>query len=378
MRGKRRTAGTPLFTMAGFDVSMNFSWLVIAFLVTWTLAAGVFPGKYPDLSTYMYWIMGAACSVGLLFSIVLHEFSHSMVARRFGMPIGGITLFVFGGIARMESSPPSPKAEALMALAGPVSSVVIGGVLFGVHQLTKGFLPTPATGILEYLALINLILAAFNLIPAFPLDGGRVLRAILWSWKKSIRKATRIASTTGRVFSYILIGLGMLALLAGNLITGIWWGLIGLFIGSSAKRSYRQMLLRRELEGETVSRFMEREPITVPPDITVEELLEDYVYRHYKKMFPVADNGELKGCISTEEIKHVPEKERDTTTVEEIASLCSDSNTIRPDRDAAEALSRMHRNGTGRLVVSDNGRVKGIITLRDLLQLLSLKIDLEE
>ncbi|OPL19647.1 MAG: hypothetical protein AVO35_09995 [Candidatus Aegiribacteria sp. MLS_C] len=357
---------------------MDLSWLVIAFLVTWTLASGVFPSEYPSLSPLDYLGMGIACSVGLLLSIVVHEFSHSIVARRFGLPIGGITLFIFGGIAHMESQPRGPRAEAMMALAGPLSSILLGGAFLGLHYIIGGNAPLQLRGVIRYLALINLVLAGFNLIPAFPMDGGRVLRALLWAWKKDIRKATRIASTTGRVFSYILIGLGMLALLSGNLITGIWWGLIGLFIGSAARRSYRQMVLRQELSGEPVRRFMQADPITVPPDITISTLLDDFVYRYYKKMFPVASNGTLVGCISTAEIKEVREKERDSTTVGDVMSPCDGSNTIAPDEDASRALSVMSSRGISRMVVADEGRVVGVITLKDLLQLLSLKIDLEE
>lgn len=375
---KKTHGGTNLFRLAGFQVSMDLSWLVIAFLVTWTLAAGVFPGKYPDLAPGMYWLMGIACSIGLLISIVLHEFSHSIVARKHGMPIGGITLFVFGGMAHMESEPPGPKEEALMALAGPASSIVIGGALYGIHALLQGRIPVPAAGVLQYLALINLVLAAFNLLPAFPLDGGRVLRAGIWARTKSMKKATRIASNFGRGLSWILIGLGMLALLLGNLITGIWWGFIGLFIGGAAKQSYRQLILKQELEGEPVRRFMEQDPITVPEDTTVEELLKNYVYRHYKKMFPVTRDDRMTGCITTREIKTVPEKERSTTSVGDIAAPCGPSNTIGPDEDASRALSIMNSSGISRLVVAENGRVVGVITLKDLLQLLALKIDLEE
>ena len=367
-----------LFTMAGFRVGVDLSWLVIAFLVTWTLATGVFPGQYPSLDHATYWIMGVVCALGLLVSIVLHELSHSLVARRFGMPIGGITLFVFGGIAQMEDQPPGPRAEALMAVAGPVSSALIGAVLLWLHSVAAESIPLPAAGVLHYLGLINLILAAFNMLPAFPLDGGRLLRAGLWAWKGDVRKATRIASRAGRIFGYVLIGLGMLALLAGNLITGIWWGLLGLFIAGAARSSYRQLLLRRELEGEKVRDFMETQPITVPSETTVEELLRRYVYRHYKKMYPVVDGGSLLGCVTTEEIKRVPEELRSKRTVGEIARRCSRENTIGPDEDAMLALSRMREGGSSRLVVSDNGRPVGVIALKDLLELLALKIDLEE
>ncbi|MBD3370287.1 CBS domain-containing protein [Candidatus Fermentibacteria bacterium] len=369
---------TDLFRLAGFQVSMDLSWLVIAFLVTWTLAAGVFPNQYPELRTGVYWMMGIACAVGLLLSIVFHELSHSLVARRFGMPIGGITLFVFGGIAQMESEPPSPKAEALMALAGPASSILIGGALYGIHALLGSGVPVTIRGVVNYLALINLALAAFNLVPAFPLDGGRVLRAGLWAWKKSMRKATRLASNVGRYFSYVLIAMGMLALLGGNFIAGIWWGLIGLFLGGAARSAYRQMLLRRELEGELVRDFMEDRPINVPSTATVEELLQGYVYRYYKKMFPVVENGKLLGCVTTEEIKKVPMERRDSLTVGEITQRCSEANTIGPDEDATKALSRMSGSGVSRLVVEKDGVPVGVITLKDLLQLLALKVDLEE
>ncbi len=376
---RRASRGTHLFTLAGFRVSMDLSWLVIAFLVTWTLAAGIFPDRYPNLSTGAYWAMGIGCAVGLLVSIVLHELSHSLVARRFGMPIGGITLFVFGGIAQMEDQPPHPRAEALMAIAGPVSSAIIGGVLLGLHGLAGSAMPTPLAGAVHYLGLINLVLAAFNTLPAFPLDGGRLLRAGLWAWKKSMRKATRTASRIGRIFSYVLIALGMLALLSGSFIAGIWWGLIGLFLNGAAKSSYRQMLLRRELEGEPVRKFMEDRPITVPASATVAELLGEYVFRHYKKMFPVVEeDGGLLGCVTTEEIKHVPEEQRGTRKVGEIADRCSGENTIGPDEDATSALSRMSGSGKSRLVVAEDGRPVGVITLKDLLLLLSLKIDLEE
>lgn len=374
-----RRHGTHLFTLAGFRVGMDLSWLIIAFLVMWTLASGVFPGQYPGLSSSTYWFMGIACAAGLLMSIVLHELSHSLVARRFGMPIGGITLFVFGGIAQMEQQPPSPGAEARMAIAGPLASVLIGGVLYGLHSLAGSSMPVPLAGVVRYLGLINLVLAGFNLVPAFPLDGGRLLRAALWKAKHSVRRATRISSNVGRYFGYLLIGLGMLALLAGNLITGIWWGLIGLFIAGAARSSYRQLLLRRELEGEPVSRFMEDSPLTVPADTTVEELLRDYVYRHYKKMFPVTDrDGGLVGCVSTEEIKHVPEDQRGMKTAGQIALRCNEETTIAPDEDATKALARMKSGQRSRLVVAENGRPVGVITLKDLLWLLAMKVDLEE
>jgi Zn-dependent protease len=274
-----------LFKLLGFEVRIDLSWIIIVVLIIWSLSVGLFPYQYKNLSKQTYWLMGALGALGLFLSIIFHEFAHSLVARRFGMPMKGITLFIFGGVAEMGEEPPSAKAEFMMAIVGPLSSIMIGLILYGISALgTQSRWPDPVNGVLRYLAMINGILAGFNLLPAFPLDGGRVLRSILWGVKRNLRWATRISSQIGSAFSFLLIILAVFQLFRGNFIGAMWWFLIGMFLRGAAKMSYQQLLTRNALEGEPVSRFMRSDPITVPPSITVQQLVEDYIYLYVTKL----------------------------------------------------------------------------------------------
>lgn len=369
--------GIKLIKLFGFEVKIDFSWLILGLLITWTLAQGLFPHFYEGLSTTTYWLMGVAGALGLLVSIVFHELWHSLIARKFGLPMKSITLFVFGGVAEMNEEPPSPKAEFFMAVAGPISSIVLGLGLLGITFLgdSAGW-PQPITGVLNYLAILNLILAGFNLIPAFPLDGGRVLRSILWGWKDNLKWATQLSSKIGGAFGIALIVLGVIEVVTGNFIGGIWMALIGLFIRGASRSAYQQMLLRQSLEGEKVSRFMKSDPVTVPPSLSVEDLVEDYIYKHHYKMYPVVDEGKLTGCVTINQVKNIPREERDQHKVKELAQSCSEENTISPDQDAMKALSSMKKNNVSRLMVVKDGELKGVISLKDMMGLLSMKIDL--
>jgi Zn-dependent protease/CBS domain-containing protein len=375
MFGKRVT----LFTLLGFAVRADISWLIIAVLVTWSLAEGFFPRYYQGLSRGMYWGMGAAGMLGLFTSIVVHELAHSLVARRYGLPIKGITLFIFGGVAEMDEEPPSARAEWLMAIAGPIVSLLLALGCSGLATVGKSSAwPEPVTGVLGYLGFINRIVAIFNLIPAFPLDGGRVLRAALWAWKGSLHRATRIASRLGKGCSLLLILYGVLTMLRGNVFGGMWMFLIGTFLGHAATMSYQQLLARQALEGEPVHRFMEPNPVTVPPTLTVEELVEGYIYTYHFKMFPVVDRGRLVGCVSTREVQQLPRQAWKQRTVADLLQPCSPTNTIGPHEDALKALATMNQTQTSRLMVVDAGRLVGVITLKDLLEFLALKVELEE
>jgi Zn-dependent protease/CBS domain-containing protein len=366
-----------LFSLFGFAVSIDLSWIIIAVLVTWSLAEGVFPRYLHGLSTGTYWWMGAVGAVGLFASIIVHELFHSLVARRFGLQMRGITLFVFGGVAEMEDEPPSAKAEFAMSIAGPVTSIVVGLIFLGSYWLGNGASwSNPARGIVVYLGAINLILAAFNLIPAFPLDGGRVLRSALWQWKGSIRWATRVASRFGSGFGIVLIVLGVIYFIRGDFIGGVWFALIGLFIRRASQMSYQRVLIRKALEGETVGKFMKRDPITVPPDITIDDLVDNYVYKHHFKMYPVTRGSDLLGCITTKEIKEIPRDRWKDQRVSDVAAACSPDNSISPDADAIKALSQMGASGKSRLMVIENGHLAGLITLKDLLRFLTVKMDL--
>jgi Zn-dependent protease/CBS domain-containing protein len=375
MFGKR----IPLFRLFGFEIRADASWFIILALLTWTLSSGSFRLRYPGLSGGEYWIMGISGALTLFASVVVHELFHSLVARRYGLPMKGITLFIFGGIAEMEDEPPSAKAEFLMAIAGPAASVLIGAVFYALFWLLRPALPIPALAVLEYLYGINWLLAAFNLIPAFPLDGGRVLRSALWShWKSDLPKATRIASSIGSGFGVLLIAFGIFRLFMADFTGAIWWFLIGMFLRSASQASYQQVLMKTVLEGEPIERFMKTDPVTVSPDIPVATLVEDFVYRHHHKMFPVvADSDSLLGCVTTDEIRNLPREEWTHRTVKEITRPCSEENTALPGTDARQALSRMTKNGISRMMVVKNNHLMGIISLKDLLGFLSTKLEIE-
>ena len=322
--------------------------------------------------------MGFAGMVGLFVSIVLHELSHSLVARRFGMPIRGITLFIFGGVAEMEDEPPSALSEFAMAIAGPIASVLIAGICFvtAIAGEAAGW-PAGVTGVLSWLGLINGVLVIFNMVPAFPLDGGRVFRSILWHWKGNIRWATRVTSRIGSGFGILLIILGVVTFIGGNPLGGMWYFLIGLFLRGAARMSYQQLLIRRALEGEPVGRFMNPQPVTVPPDTTVQELVENHIYKHHFKMFPVVENGHLQGCVTTRDVRNVPQEEWPLRTVADILEECGEKNTIDTEADAMDALSQMSETRSSRVMVVDNSRLAGVLSLKDMMRFLSLKVELE-
>ncbi len=368
-----------LFKLFGFAVKVDLSWLFIALLVTWSLAEGFFPQNLKGLPPSVYWTMGVVGALGLFASIIFHEFWHSLVARRYGLPMKGITLFIFGGISEMSEEPQDAKTEFMMAAAGPASSIVLGGLFYLVYRLGEGVgWSAPVNGVLGYLAFINWILAAFNLLPAFPLDGGRILRSGLWKWKGDLKKATRTASRFGSGFGFVLIGLGILSFFSGNLIGGLWYCIIGLFLRNAARMSYRQVLIRDALAGERVADLMNPEPVTVPPDITLQQLVEDYVLKFHFKMFPVVAGGQLLGCINSGRVKEIPRDEWQVEKVEEAALPCSDENTVTADAPASRALAVMNRSRNSRLMVVENGRLVGVISLKDILGSLSFRMDFEE
>ena len=369
----------PLFRLAGFQIGIDWSWLILAVLITWTLSVGVFPYYYPDLTPAIYWSMGVIAALGLFASIILHELGHALVARRYGLPIRRITLFIFGGVAEMEAEPERPAAEFWVAIAGPIVSFLVGLVCWLLLQAAAGAdAGVPVAGVLAYLATINLILAVFNLVPAFPLDGGRILRAVLWYWKGSLRWATRISSAIGGGFGIALILLGVYRVVIGDFIGGMWWFLIGLFVRFAAQASYQQVLVRESLRGVPVRRLMSADPIAVPPTISIAQLIDDYVYRHHHTMFPVVEDGRLVGCVSMRDIKRLAREKWSSTPVAAIMQPCSAATAIDPDMDAMAVLALMNRSQNTRLLVTEGARLVGVITLRDLLRFLAVKLDLEE
>lgn len=368
-----------LFSLFGFEVRLDLSWLLLALLISWSLGAGLFPERYPGMPGAVYAWMGIAVAFGIFISIVFHEFAHSLVARHFGMEMRGITLFLFGGVAEMDAEPPNPRSEWLMAIAGPISSFLLA-LVFWLLGLSgrAGHWPASIIGVAETMALINITVAVFNLVPAFPLDGGRMFRAALWHWKNDMRAATYISSRMGRGFGLFLMLLGVLAVIQGNFIGGMWWFLIGMFLRGAAAASYQQLMLQELLKDKPVRHFMNSEPVTVPPSISVAEWVEDYVYRHHYKLFPVVEDSQLLGCISINDIKQIPREEWGRKEVRELMLPVSANNSISADTQTTTLLSTMVRPDTpSRFMVVDNDRLVGMIALKDLLELIALKLEIE-
>jgi Zn-dependent protease/predicted transcriptional regulator len=367
-----------LFRLLGFEVRLDWSWLIIALLVVWTLARGVFPTYFVNFPQASYWWMGIAGALGLFLSIVLHELGHSLVARRFGIEMRGITLFVFGGVAEMGSEPPTPGSEFLMAIAGPITSVVLGAIFYGLNRLANALVwPVTAIGVFSYLGWINLALAGFNLIPAFPLDGGRALRSILWAVTRNFTRATHISSAVGTAFAFLLMLAGVVNFIFGSFVNGIWLFVLGLFLRNASQLSYQQVVLRAALAGEHVDRFMTTDPVTIAPDTSVKDLVENYVYRYQFKTFPVTRDGQLIGCVSLKDVREIPRSEWPHHRVQDLLRPCVAETTVGPHDDAVNALTKMNHNQATRLLVVDQGRLVGILALRDLLRFLSLKLELE-
>jgi len=297
------------------------------------------------------------------------------------MPIRGITLFIFGGVAEMEEEPPGAKAEFSMAIAGPLMSFFLALVfllLGGLFVEPGATTPTPIAVLFGLLAYVNGVLGVFNLVPAFPLDGGRVLRAALWAWKGDISWATRVAAAAGSFFGFVLIAVGLVNALAGNLVGGLWWFLIGLFVRAAAGAEAARQIARSALSGQPVRRFMSAEVIAVPPDLPLGRLIDDCFYHHYFTSFPVCEDGRLVGCVSLKAVKAAVAEHLPMQTVAMVMEACPENQTVDPDTDSAKALRQMQMAGVTRLFVTKAGRLIGILALRDLLTFLAIKAELSE
>jgi Zn-dependent protease/CBS domain-containing protein len=366
-----------LFRVLGIPISVDLSWLIILLLLTWSLAEQ-FHETIVGLQNGPAWALGLVTALGFFLCIVLHELGHALVARKLGIPMRGITLFLFGGVAEMTGEPPSAAREFAMAIAGPLVSAVLAAVFFVLVLvgMAGGWAPELVV-MLDLLCSINFFVLIFNLVPAFPLDGGRVLRSILWGITGNLRRATLWSSLAGRGFAWFLIALGILAIMNRLWMPGIWLGLIGLFLNQAARAGYEQVVIRQMLQGEPVGRFMNRHPIAVPPSLSLLDLVEDFVYRHHHKAFPVVEDGRLVGMVSTRMLAPFPREEWAVHTVAEAMQTDIEAITLSPTTDALAALERMQRQEAERLLVTENGQLVGLVSLRDLLRFLHLKLELE-
>lgn len=377
--GKDRT----LFKVFGIPIRVNPSWVFLLGLIVWSLARGYFPevleeaGRAP-VSPRTYWLLGLLGALGLFSSLLVHEICHSLVARWSGIRVSGITLFVFGGVSQLEEEPRTALTELVMAAVGPISSILIGCFFLALSFLGGSLRwPAPVTALLKYLMIINFFLALFNSLPAFPLDGGRVARSILWGLTGDLSGATRVAAAIGSFFGLGMIVFGMAVVFLGFLIVGIWFSLIGLFLYQAARSSLRHVAMRDGLEGENVSRLMTRDPVTVPPELSIEDFVSHYVLNYRLSFFPVVDSsGNLVGTVHVRAVKRIPREQWVRATVAEVMVGATEEIALRPDTDAVEALCRLSARDGVRLVVVERGRPVGIVSLRDLMEFLALKADL--
>jgi Zn-dependent protease/CBS domain-containing protein len=357
-----------LFDVFGFQIRVDPSWLIIAALIVWSLASGYFPAEVPGLHDGDYLAVAVAAMLGLFASLILHELSHSLVARRFGLGVGGITLFLFGGVAELEQEPQSAVSEFWIAVAGPAMSFALALVF---RLLESAVAMAGASDLLVtligYLAAINLVLALFNLLPAFPLDGGRVLRAVLWHFRGDLLAATRTASTAGVLFGYLLVALGLAALFSGQtVIGGLWPILIGLFLAAAARATLQQMQTRRALSGRRVGDLMTRDVHTAGPDRTVRDLVDEIMIRHGVGFVPVVEDGQALGYVDTGTVRAIDRENWDTTRVEDVFVAIAPEMRAEPREPLERLFDRISKSGRRKFIVEDGRRFAGVITLSDL------------
>ena len=368
----------------GIPIYVHASWFAVFFFVTWSLATGVLPDALPGLSAPRYWSMGGIAALLLFLSVLLHELGHSYVALRYQIPIKQITLFIFGGMAHMGKEPPSPRAEFLIAIAGPVVSLILGAGCFGGAVAVESLFAQPeARGLMvlgSLLSMVNVQLGLFNLIPGFPLDGGRILRAGLWALNKDFNRATSQASLAGIGFGVVLglIGAGLMvgtwsgALGQSIATNGGWLLFIGVFLFSAALSSRRQAAHRTSLTSLTVRQVMAHRVVTLRPDMTVQDAVDQFFLTHGFSGFPVCEGGQLLGVVTVREVQALPIALWPWRLIREIMHPVSQAFCIPPDWSAIQAMERMAQNGSDRLVVMENEQIVGLITRSAIANVLQL------
>jgi Zn-dependent protease/predicted transcriptional regulator len=368
--GNRAETGSTvrMFTVFGIPININASWVLIYALITWTLAVGYFPQQLPGLEPVAYWANGLLAALLLFVSVLIHELSHSLVATRHGLTVSGITLHLLGGVSQLEDEPPDPRTEFLIAAAGPVASFVIALALW----LVRPTVDVAWVGaVLTYLIMVNTAVGLFNLIPGFPLDGGRLLRAVVWQVTGNFVRATTIASRIGSLVAIGFIVLGVWQTMTGAFLSGVWLVLIGLFLRQAAAASQSQVTLRTALGDLPVADVMTREVVTVPWTASVGDLVNQF-WAHHVTSFPVVDGAAVRGIATVHDIGRVPPENWERTSVQQVMRPLADDLTIAPGATALEALQKVTANGAGRLAVLDGARLVGYLSLKDLAHVLAL------
>ncbi len=374
------TRGFKIATVFDIPIKIDPSWLFIIVLLSWTLGHGYFPRMYMGLEPAVYWLLGVAAALLLFFSVLLHELGHALMAKKSGTAVGGITLFMFGGVSELAEEPKTAGGEFKITVAGWLVSGVLAVVFLGLSRLFSGQTEQSfiMVALLQYLALANGVLFVFNAIPGFPLDGGRMLRAALWKFTGSLRKATYWASSVGAGFGTLLIVFGLVHFFYGQMLAGVWYALIGMFLRSAAKASYQQVLVRRALEGVPIEDLMTSHVVTAPPDASLSGLVDSHFMKYHFHSLPVLRDGQLLGLLTMRDIKEVAEEDRSRVTAADLVEGKPDKMPpiLSPEDDAMDAMAALTASGWGRAPVLQDGQLVGIVSRRDLMHFLAVKTDL--
>lgn len=359
-------------TLAGIDIYINYSWLIILVFLIWSLATGWFAVLYPGWSPALYWITSTIAALLLFVSVLLHELAHSVVARARGLTVKNITLFIFGGVSNIEQEPSSPGVEFQMAIVGPLTSILIGALAALLLLPLRGN-TSPVTAVLGYLAYTNILLGIFNLIPGFPLDGGRVLRSIIWRISGSLRTATRAATISGEVIAYLFILAGIWLFFAGSVLDGIWFGFIGWFLLSSARSANSQAMLQSMFQGVKVADVMNPNPVTVPANISLQRLVDDYFLPQGLRSALVVQGDQLAGLITLGDIRHVPREQWTQTPVGLTMIPPERLHVVSPQQNLNDVLPLMVGSDVNQLPVTQDGRLVGVVTRDAIMRYLEIR-----
>lgn len=359
----------------GIPVRIHISWFLIFILITWSLAGQYFPERYPHWPSGLYWLVGIVTSVLFFLSVLVHEFAHSLVSIATGVPVKDITLFIFGGAAQITDEPRSAVNEFIMAIAGPLTSLVLA-ILFAIGGLVAQLFSEPLGALCFYLALINAMLGFFNLIPGFPLDGGRVLRSILWGLGGNLQTATRWASRVGQLVAYLMIFGGIWRILGSGQLDGLWWILIGWFLDNAASSSYQQVAMRAMLQGHKVRDIMNRECSLLPAGMSVQQMVDEYLLPTGRRCFPVLEGDTVRGLLTLHHVKKVPREAWPTTRVEEIMTPLEQLRAVSPDDELWTALTQMTEDGVNQLPVVEEGRLVGMLGRDNVLTFIRTRAEL--
>jgi Zn-dependent protease len=363
-----KSQGIPLGKILNIPVNVDYSWFLIFILLTWSLAISYYPSEFRNWPSAWYWILGAITTVMLFVSVLLHELGHSIVALQYKIPVRNITLFIFGGVAQITSEPPTAMSEFWIAIAGPAVSFLLAGI-FSLLEWAVSSL-TPLFALMKYLAYINGTLGLFNLIPGFPLDGGRVFRAIVWGTSGNFRKATRIASGVGRVIAYLFILVGVYFIFSGNFAGGIWIAFIGWFLESAAQSQVQQMAIRDLLAGRKVSQAMSQNYTIISPIISLQSLADTHILGEGRRFFIVQDEHSVRGVLTLQKIREVPRERWQSTSAEQAMIQSGDMQWVRPDTELWNALERMDQNGVNQLPVIQDDQIAGLLTRENVISFL--------